>query len=98
MGIRKCPSLQGLPVQGEAGLRGDCCQQGDKIFTGECCYLVTKSCLTLLQPHGLHTRLHCPWDSPDKNTEVGYHAPLQGIFPTQGLNPHLLHWQGVLYH
>ena len=21
------------------------------------------------------------------------HAPLQGIFPTQGLNPRLLHWQ-----
>ena len=30
-------------------------------------------------------------DSADKNTEVGCHALLQGIFPTQGLNPHLLH-------
>ena len=32
----------------------------------------------------------------DKNTGVGYHAHLQGIFPTQELNPHLLcvlHWQ-----
>ena len=30
-----------------------------------------------------------------KNTEVGCHALLQGIFPTQGLNPYLihLHWQ-----
>ena len=28
-----------------------------------------------------------------KNTGVGYHALLQGIFPTQGLNPRLLHWQ-----
>ena len=24
---------------------------------------------------------------------VGCHFLLQGIFPTQGLNPHLLHWQ-----
>ena len=36
------------------------------------------------------------WDSPGKNTEVGCHALLQGIFLTQGSNPHLLcllHWQ-----
>ena len=40
-----------------------------------------------LRPHGLqHTRLLCPWDSPDKNTGVGCHALLQGIFPTQGWN------------
>ena len=31
--------------------------------------------------------------SPGKNTGVGGHALLQGIFPTQGLNPHLLHLQ-----
>ena len=30
-------------------------------------------------------------DSPGKNTGVGCHALLQGIFPTQGSNPHLLH-------
>ena len=29
----------------------------------------------------------CPWDSPGKNTGVGHHAVLQGIFPTQGWNP-----------
>ena len=34
-------------------------------------------------------RLHCPWDSPGKNTGVGCHALLQGIFLTQGWNPHL---------
>ena len=41
-------------------------------------------------------RLLCPWNSPGKNTRVGCHFLLQGIFPTQGLNPHLLHllhWQ-----
>ena len=35
-------------------------------------------------------RLLCPWDSPGKNVGVGCHALLQGIFPTQGLNLHLL--------
>ena len=29
-------------------------------------------------------------DSPGKNTGVGCHILLQGIFPTQGLNPELL--------
>ena len=29
-------------------------------------------------------------DSPGKNTGVGCHTLLQGIFPTQGSNPHLL--------
>ena len=40
--------------------------------------------------------LLCPWDSPDRNTGVGCHALLQGIFPTRGSNLHLLHllhWQ-----
>ena len=47
-------------------------------------------CLTL-QLHGLQpTRLLCPWDSPGKNTGVGCHALLWGIFLTQGLNLHLL--------
>ena len=39
------------------------------------------------------TRPLCPWDFPGKNTVVGCHYLLQGIFLTQGLNPHLLHWQ-----
>ena len=43
-------------------------------------------------------------DSPDKNTGVGYHFLLQGIFLTQGSNQSLwslLHWQAdslLLYH
>ena len=31
----------------------------------------------------------CPWYSPGKNTGVGCCSLLQGILPTQGLNPHL---------
>ena len=34
----------------------------------------------------------CPWDSSGKNTGVGCHFLLQGIFPTQGSNPWLLHY------
>ena len=37
-------------------------------------------------------RLLRPWDFPGKNTVGGCHFLLQGIFPTQGLNPCLLHW------
>ncbi|KAB0361322.1 hypothetical protein FD754_005478, partial [Muntiacus muntjak] len=42
------------------------------------------------------TRLLCPWDSPGRHTGAGCHPLLQGIFPTQGSNHHLLcllHWQ-----
>ena len=43
-----------------------------------------------LRPHGLDpARLPCSWDSLGKNTRVGCHALLQGIFPTQGSNPGL---------
>ena len=38
-------------------------------------------------------RLLCPWDFPGKNTGVGCHFLLQGIFPAQGWNPHLMYWQ-----
>ena len=51
-----------------------------------------------LQPHGLQpAKLHCPWNVPGKNTGVGSHPLLQGIFPTQGLNPGLLHCRQILY-
>ena len=61
--------------------------------------LVTQWCPTLCDPmdcclpgafvHG---------DSPGKNTGVGSHAFLQGIFPTQGFNPGLSHCRWILYH
>ena len=47
-----------------------------------------------LRPHRLYpTKLLCPWNFLGKNTWGGCHFLLQGIFPTQGSNPHLLHWQ-----
>ena len=45
-----------------------------------------------LQPHGLDS----PWNSPGQNTGVGSCSLLQGIFPTQGLNPGLQHCRRIL--
>ena len=54
-----------------------------------CVCLVTQLCLT---PYNtMDCRLLCPWESPGKNTRVGCHALLQGILPTQGLNPGVPH-------
>ena len=40
-----------------------------------------------LQSQGLQpARFLCTWDSPGKNTEVGYHFRLQGIFLAQRLD------------
>ena len=51
----------------------------------------------LFATHGLEpTRLLRPGDSPGKNTGVGCHFLLQGIFPTQGSNPGLPHWRQTL--
>ena len=41
-------------------------------------------------PWTVASRLLCPWDSPGKNTGVGCHFLLQGSFPTQGSNLHLM--------
>ena len=60
-------------------------------------YPVAACCmLSHVTPWTAATRLLLSWDFPGKNTGVGCHFLLQGIFPSQGLNPHLLHplyWQ-----
>ena len=65
------------------------------------CMCVCVSCSVMsdsLQSHELYpTRLLCPWDFPGKNTGVGCHALLQGIFPTQGSNLGLLDCRQTLY-
>ena len=38
-----------------------------------------------------------PWNSPGQNTGVDSLSLLQGIFPTQGLNPGLPHCRQILY-
>ena len=62
-------------------------------------FLVAQSCPTLCNPMDCSppsSSVH--GDSPGKNTGVGYRALLQGIFPTQGSNPGLLHCRWILYH
>ena len=65
-----------------------------------CCAVLSRSVVfDSLWPHGLWpARLLWPWDFPGKNTGVGCHTLLQGIFPTQGWNPCLPHCRWILYH
>ena len=46
-----------------------------------------------LRPHGLYS----PWNCPGPNTGMGRLSLLQGIFPSQGSNPGLLHCRQILY-
>ena len=67
-------------------------------MTNSCfCCSVGQLYLILLQLHRLQpVKLLHPWDVPGKNTGVGCHFLLQGIFPSQGSNPwflRLLRWQ-----
>ena len=60
------------------------------MWASESCSIVSDSS----QPHGLYS----PLNSPGQNTGVGSLCLLQGIFPTQGLNPGLPHCRWILYH
>ena len=54
---------------------------------------VAKLCLMLCDPMDCSPPDSSPWNIPGKNTKVGCHFLLQGIFPTMGLDPCALHWQ-----
>ena len=74
-----------------------CCDQWDSLSLDMSVHAIhAKSPVvsTSLRPYGLWPiRLLCPWDSPGKNTGVGCHILLQGIFLNQGSNPRLMLWQ-----
>ena len=56
-----------------------------------CCLLLFSHChVWVFAPPWIVARLLCPWGFPSKNTGVGYHFLLQGIFLSQELN---LHWR-----
>ena len=77
-------------------LKSICCVGYNEYDTVLC--LVTQSCLTLCDLMGCSppgSSVH--GYSPGKNIGVGCHALLQGIFPTQGSNPGLLHCKWILY-
>ena len=44
-----------------------------------------------------HSFVSHSWNSPGQNTGVGSLSLIQGIFPTQGLNPDLPHCRWILY-
>ena len=53
----------------------------------------------LENPHGQRSLVgYSSWVSPGRNTGVGSPSLLQGIFPTEGLHPGLLHCRQILYH
>ena len=96
-------NAQGGPTESYKGYRPDLkiIQRNDNLNKDICCVvlcLVIQSCLTPCYPMDYSppvSSVHV--DSPGKNTEVGCHALLQRIVPTQGLNPGLPHCRQILY-
>ena len=58
-----------------------------------CVCSVTRLWPTLCDPVDCSPPGSPPWNFPGMNTAVGCHFLLQGIFPTEEWNLHLLHWQ-----
>ena len=96
--LLKLPSPWPRSRSGGKGLKDTAFLHFWPFWFSVCVCLVIQSCPTLCDPvdcsppgfsvHG---------DSPGKNTRVDCHALLQGIFPTQGSNPVLLHCRWILY-
>ena len=80
-----------------AGIRGE--QKSPGGVGRKAKLLAAQLCLTLCDPIDCSppARPLCPWNFPGKNTGVGGHSLLQGIFLTQGSNPGLLHCRQILY-
>ena len=102
------PTFQCRPLEQRSGgllpaLRLLVCQNmkkyQNKVIKIVCTCVLSHSIMSnSLWPHGLEpTRLLYPWNSPGKNAGVGSHSLLHGIFPTQGLNPGLLHCRQIIY-
>ena len=68
---------------------------------GSVCVCVCVCVLTRIwlfaTPGTVAARLLCPWDFPSKNTGVGCHFLLQGVFMTQGSSPCLQYCRQILY-
>ena len=60
------------------------------------CVWVTQSCPNLCNP--MNWGFLYPWNFPGKNTRVGSHSLLQGIFLTHGSNSGPLHCKQIFYH
>ena len=85
-----CPSPEDLPDPGiEPASLMSPALASSHLKWNESCSVMSDS----LWPHGLRS----PWNSLGQNTGVGSHFLLQGILPTQGSNPYLLHCRQILY-
>ena len=91
---RQCQRLLKLPHNCTHGL------QVNSIYCNPIKITIYCVCQSLIHVRLFVTpsRLLCPWDFSGKNTGVVCHFLLQGIFPTQGSNWSLLHWQLDFYH
>ena len=58
--------------------------------------IALRACSVTSDSLQLH-RLYRPWNSSGQKTGVGSPSLLQGIFPTQGSNPGLLHCRRILH-
>ena len=84
--VRECPKISSQPFS-HCGTENHFKQHTDRM-------------LQALDYWLKNSRFLCPWDFPGKNTGVGCHFLLQGIFPTQGSNLYLLcllHCRRILY-
>ena len=62
-----------------------------KVFVFVCTHSVMSN--SFMGPWTITRQAPLSMRFPSKNAEPNCHSLLQGIFPTQRLNPHLLHWQ-----
>ena len=70
----------------------------NNILLGESYFLMHKKSESESHVWLFATPWTSPWNSPGQNTGVGSLSFLQGIFPTQGSNPGLLHSRQILHH
>ena len=60
------------------------------------CKALKRKSLSHVQPFVSPSGRYSPWNSPGQNTGVGSCSLLQGIFPTLGSSPGLLHCRQIL--
>ena len=75
-----------------------CCSGKEKAMLGGNSYYRFGYFLSESESCSVMSNSSIPWNSSGQNTGVGRLSLLQGIFPTQGLNPGLPHSRQILYH
>ena len=91
-----CPSPEDLPDPGTEP-RSPALQTDSSLTEPPEKPLKVKVNVAQLCPTLWDSMAYSPWNSPGQNTGVGSLSLLQGIFPTQGLNPGLPHCRQILY-